>query len=83
MFKLDKKIIIIGIGIILIFLIIGTYFLFAGKNSNSNYKTAKVVVADITKEVLATGTINPVVSVLVGTSVSGTIKKSMQILIRR
>lgn len=75
MFKLNKKIILSGIGAAIIILVLLAYFLFAGKNGNSNYKTAKVVVADVTKEVLATGTINPVVSVLVGTSVSGTIKK--------
>ena len=83
MFKLNKKTIIGAIVIILILLIIGAYFLFAGKNNGANYKTAKAAAADVTKEVLATGTINPVVSVLVGTSVSGTIKRSMQILIQR
>ncbi len=74
MFKLNKKNIIGGIGVILILLIIGAYFLFAGKNSGYSYKTVKATKGNVTKEVMATGTINPVVSVLVGTSVSGTIK---------
>jgi len=42
--------------------------------SNQRYRMVKVERGDITSSVTATGTINPVVTVLVGSQVSGTIK---------
>lgn len=46
-----------------------------GKKSKVNYVTAKAVNTDITTSVTATGTIEPVTSVEVGTQVSGRIDK--------
>ena len=49
-----------------------TYFLFGGeKQAGVTYGTAEVKVGDITNSVTATGTIEPVTSVTVGTQVSG------------
>ena len=48
------------------------YFLFGGeKHAGVTYGTAEVKVGDITNSVTATGTIEPVTSVTVGTQVSG------------
>ena len=48
------------------------YFLFGGeKQAGVTYGTAEVKVGDITNSVTATGTIEPVTSVTVGTQVSG------------
>ncbi|MEE1213858.1 MAG: efflux RND transporter periplasmic adaptor subunit, partial [Bacteroidaceae bacterium] len=45
------------------------------KKSEFTYKTAEAVVQDITTSVTATGTIEPVTSVTVGTQVSGIVSK--------
>lgn len=58
--------------VVLIALGIGLYFLRAGKGKNL-FRTEKVTRGDIVAQVTATGTINAVVNVLVGTQVSGTI----------
>jgi HlyD family secretion protein len=65
--------------VILIFLLLGAgAFYFWGwiepNGSNQRYRMVKVERGDITSSVTATGTINPVVTVLVGSQVSGTIK---------
>ena len=64
---------------ILILLLLGVgAFYFRGcverNGSNQRYRMVKVERGDITSSVTATGTINPVVTVLVGSQVSGTIK---------
>lgn len=60
--------------LILIILIL-TYFIFIkNKNSNIKFITEKVSRGEIVETVTATGTVNPVTTVLVGTQVSGTIK---------
>jgi HlyD family secretion protein len=46
----------------------------SGKESNQKYRTVKVERGEIGSVVTATGTINPVVTVLVGSQISGTIK---------
>ncbi|MCX7822074.1 MAG: efflux RND transporter periplasmic adaptor subunit [Syntrophobacterales bacterium] len=48
--------------------------LFQGGHGGENFSTAKVTRGDIVKIVSATGTVNPVAMVLIGTQVSGTIK---------
>ncbi len=53
---------------------IGGFFLFSGKGNAPQFRTDKVVKGDIEMAVTATGTVNPVTTVLVGTQVSGTIK---------
>ena len=67
-----KKIII---GIVIIAFVAGGIFLATRGNSDfQNFKTEKVSRGDIRSTVTATGTVNPVKTVLVGTQVSGTIK---------
>jgi HlyD family secretion protein len=67
-----KKILIIG-GIIIVGAI-AVFILFRGKGNEPNFRTEKVVRGDVEMAVTATGTVNPVTTVLVGTQVSGTIK---------
>jgi HlyD family secretion protein len=67
------KKIIIG-GTILIVIAVVSFFLFRNKGSETQYRTEKVARGDIVMTVTATGTVNAVTTVLVGTQVSGTIK---------
>jgi HlyD family secretion protein len=53
---------------------IAAFFSFGNKEKEANYRTEKVVRGDIVATVTATGTVNAVTTVLVGTQVSGTIK---------
>lgn len=69
-----KKKIIIG-GIILIAVAAAAFFLLKNKNGEVKFRTEKVTRGDIEMAVTATGTVNPVTTVLVGTQVSGTIKE--------
>lgn len=68
------KRIFIVIGIIVL-LAAGGFFLWKKDNNVPKFKTEKVVRGDITEAVTATGTVNAVTTVLVGTQVSGTVKK--------
>ncbi|MEK7297081.1 MAG: hypothetical protein AAB069_04185 [Planctomycetota bacterium] len=68
-----KKYIIIGI--ICLAAIIATYFTFFRNGETVQYKTAKIEVGTIGKYVTATGTINPVRTVLIGSQVSGLVSK--------
>ncbi len=67
------KKILIGI---LIATVLGTaaFLLFRSKENEMKYRSEKVVRGDIVATVTATGTVNAVTTVLVGTQVSGTIK---------
>src|SRR3989339_652096 len=67
-----KKLLIV----IVIILISGTiaFVSFKDKNNEPKFKTDKVTRGDIEATVTATGTVNAVTTVLVGTQVSGTIK---------
>jgi HlyD family secretion protein len=69
-----KKKIIIGIVIIAIILAGGSLFLLKNKENGPKFKMDKMTKGDIKATVTATGTMNAVVTVLVGTQVSGTIK---------
>jgi len=60
--------IVASIGGVLVYRFIGQ------KGSNQKFRTMKVERGEITSIVTATGTINPVITVLVGSQVSGTIK---------
>ncbi len=74
--EVKRKKYLIGAGIILVILA-GGFFLsqLSGQNgSNQKFRLAKVEKGEINLAVTATGTINPVVNVLVGSQVSGTIK---------
>jgi HlyD family secretion protein len=67
-----KKIII---GVIIIAVISGSAYLVLKKNGNEQqFTTKKVSLGKIRSQVTATGTVNAVTTVLVGTQVSGTIK---------
>jgi HlyD family secretion protein len=64
---------------IMVFIILlgGGYFLYQSRSengSNQKFRTVKVERGEIRTFVTATGTINPVINVLVGSQVSGTIK---------
>jgi HlyD family secretion protein len=64
--------------ILLAILIAGGYYLYPAigqKGANQKFRTMKVERGEISSVVTATGTINPVTTVLVGTQVSGTIKE--------
>jgi len=67
-----KKILIIGASLVIIAL--AGLFFFRGKGNEPQFRTDKVTKGDILMSVTATGTVNPVTTVLVGTQVSGTIK---------
>ena len=65
------------LSVVLITLAAGAYYYLGktGQNGSSQrYRMVKVERGDISSSVTATGTINPVVTVLVGSQVSGTIK---------
>jgi HlyD family secretion protein len=68
-----KRVLYIIIVIILGFAFIQAFGLF--KKSNKNYRTALVERGEITSFVTATGTLNALTTVQVGSQVSGTIKK--------
>lgn len=67
-----KKTIVVVL--ILIATVIGGYLLLKKDKDTVKYKTEKVTRGDIISSVTATGTVNPVTTILVGTQVSGTIK---------
>jgi len=50
------------------------FFLFKGNKDEMNFKTEKVAKGDIVSSITASGSVNAVTTVLVGTQVSGTIK---------
>ena len=69
-----KKKIIIGVTIVIILLAVGAFLFFKNNNNIPNFKLDRVTKGSIKETVTATGTTNAVVTVLVGTQVSGTIK---------
>jgi HlyD family secretion protein len=73
---LKKKIIILSI-IAAVIIATGLFFYLRGNGNNMVYKTEKVSRGEINALVTATGTVNAVTTVSVGTQVSGTIKRLM------
>ncbi|MBI3354792.1 MAG: efflux RND transporter periplasmic adaptor subunit [Nitrospirae bacterium] len=67
------KKIIIGI-LVIVVIVVAAFILMWSKNSEPKFRTEKVVRGDIVSTVTATGTMNAVTTVLVGTQASGTIK---------
>jgi len=62
-------------GIVILLALGGVAFILFGKKENAlNFRTERVSNGDIVSTVTATGTVNAVTTVLVGTQVSGTIK---------
>lgn len=70
-----KRKIIIGAVILVVLLGAGGLFLLKSKNNGFKFQTDKVSRGDIKQTITATGTLNAVITVLVGTQVSGTIKR--------
>jgi len=72
---MNKKTIIIGVGIVI--LVVAAFFLFTGKSKNGKMQLVmtKPSRSSIENSVTATGTVEPVVKVEVGTQVSGIIDK--------
>jgi len=71
--RIKRKPVIIGVSLILIITVI--FLLVARKNGKEQYKTERAVRGDITETISATGTVNAITTVLVGTQVSGTVQK--------
>ncbi len=69
-----KKIFLIG-GAIVLLAVIGAVIFLRSKESEPKFRTEKVTKGDIVMTVTATGTVNAVITVQVGTQVSGTIKR--------
>lgn len=72
---MKNKKIWIGVGVVALLILV--YFLFSGgkKEEKVSFETAKVEKKDIHTSITATGTIEPVTSVTVGTQVSGIVSK--------
>jgi len=73
----QKKKYLLPMVILFIVLLVGgfVFYRWKGQNgSNQKFRTIKVERGEISSTVTATGTINPVITVLVGSQVSGTIK---------
>jgi HlyD family secretion protein len=70
---MKKKIVIVAILVLIIG--VGGAYLFKNKGDGVKFRTEKITRGDIRAAVTATGTMNAVVTVLVGTQVSGTIKQ--------
>jgi HlyD family secretion protein len=68
-----KKLVVIGL--LLVIALAGGLYFFKKKPAQAEYKTLKIERGAITSTVAATGTINAVVTVQVGTQVSGTLAK--------
>mgnify|MGYP000330219164 CR=1 FL=1 len=68
-----KKLLITIFSLILIAL--AAYFTFRTNNGDATYRTEKISRGDIVMSITATGTVNAVTTVQVGTQVSGTIKE--------
>lgn len=60
--------------VIITVLVIASFMFFSNKNDQPAFRTEKVGRGDIIEAVTASGTVNPVTTVLVGTQVSGAIK---------
>ncbi len=67
------KKIIIGVAI-LVLIGVAAFFVIRGNGNAPQFRTEKIAKGDLTTMVTATGTVNAVTTVLVGTQVSGTIK---------
>ena len=73
---MKKKVIILSI-IVIVIIAAGLFLYLRGNGKDAAYKTEKVSRGEIKSVVTATGTVNAVTTVSVGTQVSGTIKRLM------
>ncbi|MBI5409668.1 MAG: efflux RND transporter periplasmic adaptor subunit [Nitrospirae bacterium] len=65
---------ILGVIIIAAGIGVAAFFMFRNKNEDPKFRTERIAGGDLVEAVTASGTVNPVTTVLVGTQVSGTIK---------
>lgn len=70
-----RKKIVIAVAVLILLLGMGGFLYFKNGNNNLKFRTEKVSRGDVRQTVTATGTLNAVTTVLVGTQVSGTIKQ--------
>ena len=61
--------------LVIVVIIIGGFILLKKKNEDLKFRTEKVTKGDIQETVSATGTVNPVTTVLIGTQVTGKVKE--------
>lgn len=66
---------IVAIALVLAVAGVAGYFWFSARDKEPKFRTEKISRGDITSTVTASGTVNAVTTVLVGTQVSGTIKE--------
>jgi HlyD family secretion protein len=71
---MKKKVVILAI-IAVVIIAVALFFYLRGNGNNAAYKTEKISRGEIKSIVTATGTVNAVTTVSVGTQVSGTIKR--------
>jgi HlyD family secretion protein len=69
---MNRKLVIVGIALLIV---VAFVFTRCGKSRATEFQTAAVTRGPITQAVTATGTLNPVVNVQVGSQVSGNIQK--------
>jgi HlyD family secretion protein len=65
---------ILTISVVVVVVAVAAFLIFRGNGNEPKFRFDKVTRGDVEMAVTATGTVNPVTTVLVGTQVSGTIK---------
>ena len=64
-----------GVALLVLVALAGAWWWTAGRSAPPRYLTAAVTRGDVTRAVTATGTVNPVLTIIVGTYVSGVIQQ--------
>lgn len=73
----------LAVGIAALLLITATIYWVTGTEAPPRYTTVPTGRGSVTRAVTATGTVNPVLTIIVGSYVSGTIKRFIAITTRR
>lgn len=71
---MSRKLLLIGGAVTIVIFAAVAFVLLRGKSNDITYKTEKAARGDVIETVTASGTVNAVTTVLVGTQVSGTIR---------
>lgn len=69
-----RRWIVVGTAALLLAASLGTWWAFSG-NATVGYETAPVAIGDIARDINATGSVNPELTIIVGTYVSGVIQE--------
>lgn len=69
-----RRLIVVGIATLLLAASLGIWWSFSG-NATVGYETAPVAIGDIARDINATGSVNPELTIIVGTYVSGVIQE--------